>query len=189
MPVYLGARDLSGMFIGTHQFLVIVNNKLLTPRQLGNGKVKAKFLGIKNGKTIYGIVIGAHNRGTLNVEAFERSDNIAAQEFFGGIETHFYKSDFDTEMYEVKFNVLEQIAIENILYRIDSYLINQLSDPIKYPTAGFGHNSNSWAQSVIEYAGGTVVENVSGADIYSERRIPKTYFDAICPVNRRPKVN
>ena len=114
MPVYLGARDLSGMFVGTHQFLVIVNNKLLSPRKLGNETVKAKYLGNKKGGAAYGLVIGAQNRGTLNVEPFEKSDYIATQEYFGAIETHFYKSDFDTEMHEVKFGVTEQIAIENI---------------------------------------------------------------------------
>jgi hypothetical protein len=34
-----------------------------------------------------------------------------------------------------------------------------------------------------------VTENVSGADVGSGKRIPQTYFDAICTIKRRPKLN
>jgi hypothetical protein len=72
---------------------------------------------------------------------------------------------------------------------IDSYLLNQKIDPIKYPTAGIGVNSNSWAQSLIEYSGGKVKGDMKGADISNSKRVPRTYFQAICPIKRRVKVN
>ena len=54
---------------------------------------------------------------------------------------------------------------KRILSLIENYILNQTTDPIRYPTAGFGVNSNSWAQSVIEYSGGKVTSDMKGLDI------------------------
>ncbi len=62
-------------------------------------------------------------------------------------------------------------------------------DPIKYPTAGIGVNSNSWTQSVIEYSVGKVDGDMKGADISNGKRVPRTYFQAICHSKPRVKVN
>ena len=186
MTIYVGARDLSGLPIGTHQFIVITfpNQQLI---MIGKRVYVAKLLGPK----VYGIVVGAQNRGTLNVEVFEKADTLAAQEYFGGVKKVWYKSDFDTQMNIVKFNDSE-LSLHHerkMVSLIDAYHTNQTLDPIRYPTAGAGFNSNSWAQSVIEYSGGKVESNMKGLDIFHKYRIPKTYFIPYCPSEPRVKLN
>ena len=186
MPVYIGARDLSGLAIGTHQFIVIAKHGAFAPRQIGFNTIHARPLG----KGHYGIVIGAQNRGNLKVEFFEKGDFTAAQEHFGAVQTHWYKSDYDAELYQVRFNSLsDKQAIDKVILRIESYLLNQSQDPIRYPTAGLGVNSNSWAQSIIEYAGGKGMQDFKGLDVSNTKRIPKTYFEPICLPTARPRVN
>ena len=187
MPVYIAARDLDGFAIGTHQFIVIENNsnphtsakingKAISPKNLGNGKL--------------GYVIGAHNLTNLVVEYFERSDYKATLEYFDSKKVRFYKSDYDTEIIRVKFpDKNEQIAIRQIFDLVSSYHTNQSIDRIKYPPVGLGFNSNSWAQTVIELAGGKVLSDLKGFDIASKKRIPKTYFMPFCPVTPRPTIN
>ena len=98
---------------------------------------------------------------------FEGADTLAAQEHFGEAKKTWCKSDFDTEMQLVKFKGAE-LSLEHeskLISLVDAYLINQSLDPISYPTAGAGYNSNSWAQSLIQHAGGKVKENMTGLDI------------------------
>lgn len=76
-----------------------------------------------------------------------------------------------------------------VLYRINNYILNQTIDPINYPALGFGVNSNSWVQSILKYAGGRVDTNMKGFDLSHSKTIPRTYFDPICPVKRRIRVN
>jgi len=186
MAVYIGARDLSGIPFGTHQFIVITGRDRLTPRDIGFEKVSAKFLG----KDTYGIVIGAHNRGNLAVEFFESADFEAAQEFFGGKKTKWYSSDFDAELHKVDFgNTPGSVAANLVLFRISAFLINQSMDRIPYPSGGLGYNSNSWAQSVIEYSSGKGVEDFKGLDVSNSKRIPRIYFEPVCTVKPRPRLN
>jgi len=186
MTIYVGARDLSGLPIGTHQFIVITYSSRQSI-MIGRRVYVTRLLGPK----VHGIVIGAQNRGTLNVEVFEKADTLAAQEHFGGVKKVWHKSDYDTEMKIVKFNGSEfSLHHERKLVSlVDAYFINQTLDPIRYPTAGAGFNSNSWAQSVIEYSGGKVGSNMKGLDIYHKRRIPETYFIPYCPSEPRVKLN
>lgn len=186
MTIYVGARDLSGLPFGTHQFVVITYSSRKSIK-IGRRVYETKRLG----QNVYGIVIGAQNRGTLNVEIFEGADTLAAQEHFGEAKKTWYKSDYDTEIQLVKFNGAE-LSLEHeskLISLVDAYLINQSLDPINYPTAGAGYNSNSWAQSLIEHAGGKVRENMKGLDIFHNRRIPETYFTPICPSKPRVKLN
>lgn len=188
MPIYIAARDLAGMVpIGTHQFIIIDNlsdpyqgamlaGKTVRPRPLGNGKL--------------GYVIGAHNRGNLEALYFEKNDYEATLEYFDKKRVSFFKSDFDTEVLKVTFpNINEKVAILKIIRIVDAYSINQSMDKITYPSAGFGFNSNSWAQTVIQLAGGKVKSDLKGFDISNDKRIPKTYFTPICPVKPRQKIN
>lgn len=188
MSIYIAARDLAGMVpIGTHQFIIIDNlsipyqsgmlaGKIIGPRNLGNGKL--------------GYVVGAHNRGNLEAIYFEKSDYEATLEYFDKKRVRFFKPDFDTEVIKVKFpNSNEKVAISNIIKIVDTYSLNQSIDKIAYPSAGFGFNSNSWAQTVIELSGGVVQSDLKGVDISSEKRIPKTYFMPICPAQPRPRIN
>jgi hypothetical protein len=186
VTIYVGARDLSGLPFGTHQFVVIIypNRKSI---KIGRRVYEAELLG----HNVYGVVIGAQNRGTLSVEMFEEADTLAAKEHFGEVKKTWYKSDYDTEMQIVKFNGSE-LSLQHeskLISLVDAYLINQSLDPISYPTAGVGYNSNSWAQSLIEYTGGKVRGNMNGLDIFHNRRIPKTYFTAVCPSKPRVRLN
>lgn len=111
-------------------------------------------------------------------------------EFFGGVETKWHTSDYDAQLIEVKYGLLpEQEAKKKVISLIGNYILNQTTDPIRYPTAGFGVNSNSWAQSVIEYSGGKVSGNMKGLDISNSKRVPKIYFMPFCTANPRIKVN
>ena len=101
----------------------------------------------------------------------------------------FYKSDFDTEVIQVKFpKIHTQIAIREIIRLVDIYHMNQSMYKIKYPLAGLGFNSNSWAQTIIELAGGKVKSDLKGLDVANKKRIPKTYFMPYCPKSR-PIIN
>lgn len=186
MTVYIGARDLNGLPVGTHQFIVITSN---APQAIivGGKAVVSRTLG----KNVHGIVIGAQNRGTLKVEAFEAADTLAAREHFGGAEKYWYKSDYDAELHLVKFNGTSTSfsSEKKLISLIDAYIINQTIDPVKYPTAGMGFNSNSWAQSAIFYAGGKAIPDMNGLDIFHSRRIPETYFLPYCPAKPRIKLN
>lgn len=188
MAVYLAARDLAGIaFIGTHQFLIVVNEaNPYPPARLGEELIPARSLGGR--KT--GYVIGAQNRGNLVVEFFEESDYQAAREYFDKSLVKWYKADFDTEVARVDFGrTSEADAIKRLFELVNTYYLNQNVDPITYPRAGMGFNSNSWAQTVIALAGGRVKANMTGVDVGHDKRIPATYFDPICPVVRRPKLN
>lgn len=186
MTVYIGARDLNGLPVGTHQFIVITSS---TPQAIviGGRAVLSRTLGLN----VHGIVIGAQNRGSLKVEAFEDADTLAAREHFGGLEKKWYQSDYDAELHIVKFNgaTFSPYGEKKLISLIDAYLINQLLDPIRYPTASAGFNSNSWAQSAIKYAGGTTTSNMAGLDIFHHKRIPETYFLPYCPSKPRVKLN
>mgnify|MGYP006875363304 CR=1 FL=1 len=186
MTVYIGARDLNGLPVGTHQFIVIT---FPTPQTIIIGRRAASSRTL--GPNVHGIVIGAQNRGSLKVEAFEDADTLAAREYFGGVEKKWYESDYDAELHIVKFNgaTFSPQGEKKLISSIGAYIINQLLDPIRYPTAGMGFNSNSWAQSAIKYAGGTTISNMAGLDIFHHRRIPETYFLPYCPSKPRVKLN
>jgi len=186
MAIYVGARDLSGLAVGTHQFIVITYQNPIFPLNIGLSKIPTKQLG----GGVRGIVIGAQNRGTLAVEFFEKGDLTAAMEFFGSVETKWHTPDYDAQLIKVKYDSMpEQEAKRRVISLIDSYILNQTTDPIRYPTAGFGVNSNSWAQSVIEYSGGKVSGDMKGLDISNSKRVPRTYFMPFCTSKPRIKVN
>ena len=124
------------------------------------------------------------------VEYFEKSDYKATLEYFDKKQVRFYKADYDTEIIKVNFlKKNEQIAIRKVFGLVSAYHLNQSIDKIKYPPGGLGFNSNSWAQTVIELAGGKVKSDLKGFDIGNKKRIPKTYFLPHCPVIKRPTIN
>ena len=186
MGIYVGARDLNGVAIGTHQFIVLTYEHPIAPLTIGNKQVSTRILG----HGTRGIVIGAQNRGDLVVEFFEENDFSAAMEHFGGKEAKWYKSDFSAELKKVSYgSVPEPEAKRRIFHLVGAYLLNQTISPIRYLTIGFGVNSNSWVQSVVEYSGGKVDGDMFGLDISQDKRIPHTYFEAVCPKDARPQVN
>ena len=179
MAVYLAARDLAGSPLGTHQFLIVVSeSNPYPPARLGGTSIYSKDLG----KGTMGYVIGAHNRGTLVVEYFEKSDYEATREHFDPSLVKWYRPDFDTEVVRVHFGKVDDAtAVKQVFDLVDTFYLNQSMDPIKYPTAGLGYNSNSWAQTVILLAGGRVKSNLKGLDVAHDKRIPATYFDTHLP--------
>ncbi len=187
--MYLGSRDLNGVPLGTHQFIVLASYSLLSCRVGHEPRARAQHLGKAKKTDLYGVVVGAQNvERKLEVKYFEDADTAATHEYFGLKSTTWHKSDFDAEMFPVDFgSTPDHVAIEKVLFLVENYRINVSQTSIKYPTAGLGFNSNSWAQSVIQYAGGKVNENTAGLDVNSGRRIPKIYFEPISTV--RPKVN
>lgn len=51
-----------------------------------------KYLPVELGEGTKGYILGAHNIGNkLKVVPFEENDVLAAKEYFGGLETKFYK--------------------------------------------------------------------------------------------------
>ncbi|WP_102795863.1 hypothetical protein [Bowmanella denitrificans] len=190
MPTYVGARDLAGRlaFVGTHQFIVLLPENGVYPTVvLPDGRsVQPRKLG----KQQHGFVIGAQNNGRLIVEYFEKSDYQATLEFFDPVtHTRWYRSDFDTEMRIVKHDIGGTEFIRKIIRLVNNYIINEQQDNIPYPFSGLNVNSNSWTQSLIHAANGKVSGNFTGLDISHDKRIPAIYFEAICPVEPRPKVN
>lgn len=123
-------------------------------------------------------------------EYFEASDLEAAREHFDPRRLSWFRSDFDTEAVKVKFkNKTTVEGAKRIFELIENYSINESMDKIPYPRGGIGYNSNSWAQTVISLAGGIGTSDFSGADIGNDKRIPKIYFDPVCLVEPRPRIN
>jgi len=199
--VYLGARDLAGYAaIGTHLFVVVVtgNNSpmfvpyvdpntagaslqkmyKLTPQDLGDGTL--------------GIVAGAQRKqGRLMMEYFETSDYQATREHYNWSKHGSYGPDFDTELHAVGTakGVSAAAAIPTVMGLLKNYVENESAEPIPYPDMGWGLNSNSWAQSVVEYAGCTAPGDYSGLDLSGGERLPKAYFTPHHFGKRLPMVN
>lgn len=187
MKVYVAARDLAGVPIGTHQFIIIELKSNPHPSAKLNGQTIYPKLLVK-GKM--GYVVGAQNHGNLAVEYFEESDYRAAREYYDKSLLRLYKPDFSTQANEVKFEgVSPSVGIRKIFELIDIYATNQTLDLIPYPRAGLGVNSNSWVQTVIELAGGKAPSDMKGFDVSNGKRIPEIYFAPICLPHPRPVVN
>lgn len=195
MPIFAAARDLAGLSpIGTHQFIVIEPKQRPFPVFRRNGRViTARGLGAGR----FGFVIGAQNRVTLRgrvlkMEFFERSDHEATREIFDPERRHPLVPDFSGVAREVEFagDASEAAKIREVFWLVSNYAYNVETDPIRYPTAGLGYNSNSWVGSVIAHAGGCVNNNFPGFDVGHNHRIPRTYFIPECtPAGRRQDPN
>jgi len=176
--VYVGARDLAGKaFIGTHQFTIIVPDNpaaFSSPVKIGGNSYSMRDLG--NG--IKGFVIGAHNvNGRLMVKVFEASDYQATLEYYNPKKyTKWYSSDFDTEIAKCSSSKQDTQFINDIFNAVNNYILNENKNNISYPALGYGVNSNSWAQSVIDAVGGHVRQNFSGVDWWNGGRVPGSYF-------------
>ena len=175
--VYVVGRDLAGVaVIGTHQFIVLVpedSSKFPTTRDLGDGT--------------QGIVVGTHNKGHLKVVPFETSDYQAIKEYSNPQKyVSWYKPDLDAEVHKVNIGSLEiDSAIQKTLKSIDYYTSYEDVNNHEYPSDketlandSTLLNSNSWAQSLIEYnfGAGKVVEDFKGKDSGHQNRFSKAYF-------------
>lgn len=172
MTTFVAARDLNGLFVGTHQFLIIEPTSPADYAVLTNERLRDL------GDGTQGLVVGAHNRGHLSAIFFETADYQATKEHYNpGQYTHWYASDYDTEVHTVSPGSQgESALIRRVIYLVNNFMLNETHLQHPYPSGGFGVNSNSWAQTVIQLAGGTVQEDFSGVDISHDLRVPALYF-------------
>lgn len=208
LAVYLAGRDLNGVPVGTHIFLVLIPDnpggfsKGIT---IGGNIIKPRSITFAGKKNIF--VIGAHNvNGRLKVKPFENADWTATKQYFAPLLfTNPLASDFSPEFRGVTSNVCfigdksksqDSLLIENIIKSINNYIVNEAVQNIRYPAPleqlqpGKGFiNSNSWANSVIDSVFSSVRggRNFGGLDALSGNRLPAEYFQKN-PANL-PKLN
>lgn len=132
-------------------------------------------------------MIGAHNTGRLSVRFFESKDWQATREYFEPHSVEWNKADWDAELTAVVHDGEPNGFAARLLHCVRNYIFNETEDRIPYIFHGV--NSNSWAQSLIQAAGGLVKEDFVGLELSNAKRVPLIYFRAICPANRRPAVN
>jgi hypothetical protein len=206
LAVYLAGRDLNGVPVGTHLFLVFIpddKNAFTNGVTIGSTTYLPRDLGIGTP----GFVIGTHKtNGRLLVKPFETADFTATRQYLvPGIFTNPFQSDYDPEFRRVTPNVCfigdknksqDTLLIENIIKSVNNYVVNESVQNIRYPTAleqlqpGKGFvNSNSWANSVIDSVFSSVSggRNFNGLDALGGNRIPGEYFQK-SPANL-PKLN
>lgn len=182
--VIAAARDLN-MNVppwGTHQFIILkpdnpgyfnsqrINNLGVTPmRDLGDGSL--------------GWVIGGHNvNGRLKVKFFESADFQATREYLNPEKyTAWNKPDFSSEGNIVSSPLTDNQLITNLLQGSLNYNQFEAQNPINYPKLwqqGTHVNSNSWAQSILKYAGGSGYKSdFFGLDASHQLKIDKDYFE------------
>ena len=173
--VYVASRDVATWYtlgIGTHQFFIMVpdnpadfSGKSPVMRDLGGGK--------------RGFVIGAQEvNGRLQAGFFNVNDLQATKELFDQQNNiSWYKPDFDTDVRQCNSVITDTALINELISATNNYIKNEIAKPISYGWPGTGKpNSNSWAQSILRYSGGSGPQNMRGWDIYRNLRIPSSYF-------------
>ena len=191
MEFHLISRDLNGLPIGRHQFIVIVTGEQRSFR-LQNSKllISSRKIGDR-----YGIVLGAHNikidkkakYNRLTFIPFEEADFTNAREYFGGkpsvlSEQLWYKEPQGKQFFPNE-NTSDEVLLKEILTAVDYYIVNEKSVPIAYPLPWFGKNSNSWTNSILDVVSIKKDENLSdfdGADAAHDVRIHSMYFKGRC---------
>ncbi|MDO6545528.1 hypothetical protein [Photobacterium sanguinicancri] len=198
METYWLARDLNGVPLGRHQFIVILTGN--SPRAFRLKHSKQTLVSRKIG-TQFGLVLGAQNVKPTNggkfnrliVVPFEKADMASAVEHFGGAPSHLskqfaYKKAEAKRVYPRK-DASESDLVNAIIKAVDFYIVNESSQPIAYPPPWLGKNSNSWANSVLDAAPTSLPtdprERVKagdffGADAAHDIRINQMYFRRIC---------
>jgi hypothetical protein len=191
MEFHLIARDLNGLPIGRHQFIVIITDGVRSFRLLHSKKlITSRRIGSK-----YGVVLGAHNikvtqqskYNRLTFIPFEPVDFTSAVEYFGGAPSLLagqfgYQIPQGKQFYPNSTTSDEDLA-EQILKAIDYYVVNEENFPIAYPLPWFGKNSNSWVNSILDVV--SIRKNVGladfdGADAAHDVRIDTMYFKGKC---------
>jgi len=199
LRVILIDRDLKGVPVGRHQFLVIIpdNPSDFEGRifNLGNN-IDFRLSDVGNGEL--GFVIGAQDQNDrLIAEAFNDADTTATTQFFNPESKPWYgwgnlspNATACTIPQGASGLVDDTATINALLTNIANYNNNESRLKIPYPTVGQtvstsftaskGYvNSNSWALSVLDSLG--IVPNktnMPGADLMNANRIDPDYFAA-----------
>jgi len=191
LRIILMDRDLNGVPVGRHMFIVIIPDR---PEDfdgmrfdIGGGSFEWRDVG--NGEM--GYVIGAQNiGGRLIAEAFNGADETATNQFFDPDSAPFGWGNFDPNASQCTLPVdplgaHDTAAIMGLMADITNYNANEERQNIEYPgnrdtilggDEGFV-NSNSWALSVLASAGITPDEtNAPGFDLLGGNRIDEDYF-------------
>lgn len=179
MAVYVGVRDLAGaMFVGSHQYIVFIPDTAAgNMRRLPRSGRTIHTVNLGKGKM--GFSIAGHNiNGRLRIKINETSDLKAIKEAITGKAAQVLW-DWDAELHKVTHNTSDKEFIELVLRKIDIYTINEQANNIAY--GPFGNNCNKFAQSVIQYAGGKVVEDMGGIDYNHSGRFPRKLFNVVTP--------
>ncbi|MCG7950390.1 MAG: RHS domain-containing protein, partial [Candidatus Thiodiazotropha endolucinida] len=194
LDVFMFDRDLDGVFVGRHKYLVLVpdNPNDFSGRSYNIGNFSMTLQDLGNGT--YGFVIGAQNdNDRLIVQPFNSADYEATQEFYNpGQYTSFWRPDFSatSSLCSPNTNVpprSDTQIIEDIIAAVQNYARKEASLNIRYPSAtqqlqeSDGYvNSNSWAHTIIDFVGLNVVrgDNWSGVDALSGNRLDHGYFSA-----------
>jgi hypothetical protein len=179
--IYVAARDLAlapatpELPVGRHQFIVLVP------------KNPERFRGMLTnlGDGALGIVIATHDvNDRLQVKRTDVSDLLSIREYVNPKQNVHGPARFDTEVAKVKLRGRDiDHTIRRILAATDHYIAYEQRYPIWYPSPLEQFkpgcvNSNSWAQSMIEYIVGKnrVKEDFAGWDLCHGNRISKDYF-------------
>ncbi|NOS72793.1 MAG: hypothetical protein HOP33_23065 [Verrucomicrobia bacterium] len=180
-----GWQSLISLGIGTHQFIILIPDN---PSDFQGGSAGATLLNSLPNATMRNIggkeaiVVGAHNwNSRLQVKFFEPADVTATRELIDKKYKRGFWSDFDAEGFVIATPAgkTDTEFIMEILRASRMYIANEEIDNLDYPTAGmFGaeYNSNSWATSILYYAGAQPHLNFFGADAKWRKRIPNNYF-------------
>lgn len=167
--IYVAARRLSGSGLasrGAHQFVVMVIGKEAL-QCYANAIVVEKH-------TV--IVLGAYNISGKLLPAYNATSDVEAlRNHLSGAVT------LDIDKVKSKVDLNEARALLQLLTH--TYQQKSEKSPIAYPASGglFTSNclnSNSFAQSIVEYAFGknAVKEDFDGSDICKSNRIPTKQF-------------
>jgi hypothetical protein len=189
--IYVAGRPLKGFAIsevGTHQYVIMIprNRTLFRNRPL---------VDLGDGRT-WGIVLGAHNRGDLEVEPNQAQDLLSIRQYInrGRYGDAFFPRLVDRVRLSRGRGV--DATIRALLRASDNYVRNESKRAMPYPSDAANaeecffelkgedsgvrnlYNSNSWAQSLIEYGigRGRVTEDFPLCDTFHRNRIPRSYF-------------
>lgn len=183
MAVYVCARDLAkGFFVGTHQLIVVFPETMLLHhpfQRLGKVVVTERINAWR-----HGFVLAGHKSddGYLEIKVNQTADITATREYFEYRGSRLSKHrplpwDYSTECREVIPRNSAPEFESRLLRGAENYMLKFRFKPIPYQF--WDNNCNKWAQSLIEYAGGTVGggANFDGLDLNYDGRLPMDLFD------------
>jgi hypothetical protein len=194
LDVFMFDRDLDGVFVGRHKYLVLVPNNPIdfAGRSYNIGSYTMKLQDLGNGTL--GFVIGAQNiGGRLIAQPFNGADYQATREHYNPSQfTSIWSADFSATNSLCSANTsapprTDTELIEDVIAAIQNYATTEASLNIRYPSptqqlqddAGYV-NSNSWAHTIMDFVGLDVArgDNWPGADALHGNRLDHGYFSA-----------
>jgi len=191
LRVQHAARNLEGFMVpGTHQFIIMIPDNPADFQGTSAGARLLNALPEAQMKAVGGrqaIVVGAHNvESRLRVIFFQRSDVAATAELFDTTRNFLSRPGWETEAHDIAApnGRSDTQFIIDILRATQNYMQNENAVHIPYPTGGgitnpFSKrslNSNSWAESVLEFVGARPWPDFYGRDLLRNNRIPRGYF-------------